>query len=102
MMTTIDVNLLAMVTGGKGQPGATQPQQQPDAQASAQPATGGGNIMDFLSQIQSWLGAIGQGSQHLQQIFAGVQGLIGDFQPLFAQMQPQQSSTGSAQQSADA
>jgi hypothetical protein len=99
MMTTIDVNLLSMVTGGgKGQPGATQPQQQPGDQASAQP--GGGGFMDFLSQIQSWLGTIGSGSQHLQQIFAGIQGLIGDIQPLMAQAQPSQQAASA--QSADA
>ena len=105
MMTTIDTELLLMVTGGKGQqqPGATQ-QQPGDDQASA-PASGG--FQSVLSALNGIFGWISQFAGHLQQGTEVVGGLANDFQQLqqiFAQFAPQSGAGGAPQQqqSADA
>jgi len=76
MMTTIDLDLLSTVTGGRQQQAA--PQQQPGDQGTAQPGEGGGmppwvsGIFSFLqspqfgqivSSFQDWLGQFMQQGQ---------------------------------------
>lgn len=76
MMTTIDLQLLSTVTGGRQQQAAQQ--QQPGDQAAAQPGEGGGmppwvsGLFNFLqspqfgqivNQFQSWLSQFSQSGQ---------------------------------------
>jgi hypothetical protein len=78
---TIDVALLANVTGGAGQQCAAQQQQQPqqgdDQQQAGAQAGGGGGGGGFLAGLDGFLSFLQ--SSNFGQIIGGLRGILGTF-----------------------